>query len=275
MNSRTGAQDAGVGGEFLLRGSIRQVLLASIGPSLLAIGALCSLYNLFYLNGAWLVKLLSLGWLVWCLWMLWDCVRLHGVWGGAVYLLSLAVPSRLIRVAGVGVESELIISMRVAGCRFDLLRIPAEAIRELNWSTGQATYLAGSDMNDWSVDIRYDPTLTDGPENEDHGFWTAEYVDGPREKMETLGRALVDFLLAKSVPLHIPSPSLVGQTGVLRRLSKWDYDLEIVGDRFHAYALSGNLPPVGEGRLAVVREIRGTACYVEPLKSWEDTSPRR
>jgi len=51
--------------------------------------------------------------------------------------------------------AELRIGYRLFGRHFYLLCLPIDAIQRVYWSPGQASSLAGKDMHDWSIILRY------------------------------------------------------------------------------------------------------------------------
>ena len=83
------------------------------------------------------------------------------------------------------------------GRSFSYLRLPVTAITSVQWSTGQATALAGRDMQDWSVAIWYNHHQ--GPRRKPFpGVRNEEvYLIGPtgeKEQVEAFGLQLVAFL---------------------------------------------------------------------------------
>jgi hypothetical protein len=86
----------------------------------------------------------------------------------------------------------------MGGRRFDYFRLPLRGIESVEWSSGQATALAGRDMEDWNVFVWYDtglvirrfPRLV-----RTRGRWVYCVGDsGPKEKRAEFGRRFVDFL---------------------------------------------------------------------------------
>jgi hypothetical protein len=82
--------------------------------------------------------------------------------------------------------------------RFYYFRIPISGIDEVHWSTGQATALAGRDMDDWLVCVWYDTESVIGRFG--RGFFRGGQgvyclgESGPKEKTAEFGRRLVAFL---------------------------------------------------------------------------------
>jgi hypothetical protein len=93
--------------------------------------------------------------------------------------------------------------------RFYYLRVERERIVSVDMSTGQATSLAGHDMNDWSVALWYREPDRDPPRVHVEGVRDDEvYIVGPPGPKEVTGQFLatfVAFLRAAGVDLH-PGP---------------------------------------------------------------------
>jgi hypothetical protein len=98
-----------------------------------------------------------------------------------------------------GGQSEIQFGYRILGYQRLHLAIPLDKIKSVNWSTGQATHMAGRDMNDWSVALWYDH---DDParSEEKKGLRKPDqevYIVGPTGKKENtaaFGRSFVDYL---------------------------------------------------------------------------------
>jgi hypothetical protein len=87
------------------------------------------------------------------------------------------------------------------GHRFVEWSVPLDSITLVKWSTGQASGIAGRDMNDWHVTLRFnhsDPAKAEvqrqrqytKPEQELHSIGPS----APKDHAETFGLALIDFL---------------------------------------------------------------------------------
>lgn len=83
------------------------------------------------------------------------------------------------------------------GKSFYQLRIPAEDVWRVNWRTGQASYHAGHDVDDWRVMIWYrdDDAKPRGPNLRMVGY------EGAKEPIDAFGRRFVDFLKAGGIEL--------------------------------------------------------------------------
>ena len=93
------------------------------------------------------------------------------------------------------------------GRRFLKQAIRVDRIETVEWRTGQATDVAGRDMNDWHVFVCYDHC--DPAKSEKRRKWAKKpdqdvYVLGlstRKEKIEALGMELVAFLQAAGASL--------------------------------------------------------------------------
>lgn len=90
---------------------------------------------------------------------------------------------------------------RLFGLRLYYQKLAVHKIESVEWSTGQATHMAGRDMNDWTVGIWYDH---DDPRNSIKGRklqrWKPDQdicivgPSGPKAHSESQGQALLGFL---------------------------------------------------------------------------------
>jgi hypothetical protein len=89
------------------------------------------------------------------------------------------------------------------GRDFDRLQIRRATLTSIQWSSGQATSLAGHDMNDWSVVVRHNRKGPRGTIVSDH-HEDVEIVgpDGPKHEAAALGTSLVDFFRSAGIELH-------------------------------------------------------------------------
>lgn len=94
-------------------------------------------------------------------------------------------------------DSSVHFGYELFGKSFYQLRIPAEDIWWVNWRTGQASYHAGHDVDDWHVMIWYrdDKAYHRGRSLHTIGF------QGPKESIEAFGIRFVDFLKAGGIDL--------------------------------------------------------------------------
>jgi hypothetical protein len=83
------------------------------------------------------------------------------------------------------------------------VRIRMDAIAKVEWRTGQASALAGRDMNDWYVSIKFDKrksTITPLGRPYPHRFYTVG-PSGPRETVEEFGLEFVKLLISAGARL--------------------------------------------------------------------------
>ena len=94
------------------------------------------------------------------------------------------------------------------GRDFNHLQIRRAKLASVAWSWGQATSLAGRDMNDWQVIVGYDCKLstrwTLGPSESDDPEQAVHIVgpEGPKHEAAALGGSLVDFFRSAGIELH-------------------------------------------------------------------------
>ncbi len=89
------------------------------------------------------------------------------------------------------------IGYRLLGRKFNYLVINAQSIESVDWSTGQATAMAGHDMNDWHVAMWFDADEKSRKRAGIHKPDKGIYIVGPsdrKEKTEALGLAFIAFL---------------------------------------------------------------------------------
>ena len=91
------------------------------------------------------------------------------------------------------------------GCDFNHLQIRRAKLASLAWSSGQATSLAGHDMNDWQGNVWYNRkgskrwTSVSGYREEALHFVGPS---GPKHEAVALGASLVDFFRSVGIELH-------------------------------------------------------------------------
>ncbi len=94
---------------------------------------------------------------------------------------------------------------KLLGRDFNHLQIRRAELASVAWSSGQATSLAGHDMNDWHVTVWYTCKgsrrwVSDSSYREEapHGVGPA----GPKHEAAALGASLVDFFRSAGIELH-------------------------------------------------------------------------
>jgi hypothetical protein len=76
------------------------------------------------------------------------------------------------------------------GCRIIQLRVRIDKIECVEWSTGQATFRAGEDMEDWTVGLQFSHDIK---KERKHGYIQVSSTSR-KEDAQKLGLAFVDFL---------------------------------------------------------------------------------
>lgn len=145
-----------------------------------------------------------------CLWLaivgvgVWTaCADAKGIRNFTADRLATLSRRRFARVAGHEIE----FTARLFGMHILQKRIDCERIRSVEWSPGQATSLAGRDMNDWSVCLWYDHQ--DKLATEKRRKWSKRpeqdvYTVGPsrrRDDTAAFGNQFVGFLRRAGVAL--------------------------------------------------------------------------
>ncbi|MHC4911379.1 MAG: hypothetical protein ACYTE5_00025 [Planctomycetota bacterium] len=103
-------------------------------------------------------------------------------------------------ISGTKHPTEIRFGFRLLGHRYFYLTIPLDKIETVEWDTGQATDLAGHDMNDWHITIWFDHD--DPSKSQKQQDWHRKpdqdvYIVGPHRRKEdavAFGRSLLDFL---------------------------------------------------------------------------------
>ena len=150
-------------------------------------------------------------------------VLVIGVWGeggvraSAVTVLGTYSRRHFVEVARAGDRTVIGFGYELFGRRFYYLRVASESVLSVNMSTGQATALAGRDMNDWHVALWYRdparPARTPPVRFRDDELIL---VGLPRAKETTAEffRAFVAFLRAAGVELHPTEKETEFRTGL-------------------------------------------------------------
>ena len=96
--------------------------------------------------------------------------------------------------------------VQVFGRRLIQKEVPLKAIESVEWSTGQATSMAGRDMNDWQVCLWFYHSDPEKRERQKHFRKPDQEIyiigpSGPKDRTAALGTAFVNFLLASGAEL--------------------------------------------------------------------------
>lgn len=163
----------------------------------------------------WLGLAASLLWLGLVGQMTWASCKDAG--GLRRYLVDIAARlfGRLFAETNTESPQALELGVYLIGRRFVQKTIPLDSIESVEWNTGQATDMAGHDMNDWHVCLWFDHNNLAKSEKERRtGLRNPEQdlrivgPSGPKAETEALGLALVAFLRAAGADLiDGPTPS--------------------------------------------------------------------
>lgn len=164
-----------------------------------------ALFNLVnHYQTGWWGLIASVLWLALVVLALWGTLREVGVREAAVHLLGEFSQRHFVEAAGEGDELVIGFGYTLFGRDLYYVRVPGERVAALNMGSGQATAVAGRDMNDWSVACWYHNP--DSPEKPIVGLPANELhlVGAPWAKAETerTFRELITFLRAAGVELQ-------------------------------------------------------------------------
>jgi hypothetical protein len=103
-------------------------------------------------------------------------------------------------------QTEIRFGYQIFGVRHFYFAPPAGNIESVNWRTGQASAMAGRDVDDWSVALWYDPRDTDKIPGKvklrklDQEVYIVG-LSGPRNKVAAFGQKFLTFLSDAGVRL--------------------------------------------------------------------------
>ncbi len=162
----------------------------------------------------WLGLAASLLWLGLVGQMTWNSCKDAGGLRRYVIDIVAGVYGRLFAEITTASPQALELGVYLAGRRFVQQTIPLGSVEAVEWNTGQATSMAGHDMNDWQVWVWFDHADPAKSEKERRiGLRKPDqdlYGVGPatrKHHTEALGLSLVAFLLASGADLvNGPTP---------------------------------------------------------------------
>ena len=165
--------------------------------SVVAFFVLVALFNLS--RGEGLV--VSLLWLALVTAALWTAGKEAGGWRRFLVNRLGDLLGRRFVESGPPEATEIRFGFQLAGRRFVQHRIALHKIKAVEWTTGQATHMAGRDMKDWTVWLWFDDDdparverkrkwLGRNAEQDLHGIGPS----GRKDRTEALGLTVVDFL---------------------------------------------------------------------------------
>ena len=88
------------------------------------------------------------------------------------------------------------------GRHFNNLQIRRAELASVHWRSGQATSLAGHDMNDWQVMVLHDCKTKKWTSVSDHQALHLVGPSGPKHEAAALGASLVGFFRSAGIELH-------------------------------------------------------------------------
>ena len=100
---------------------------------------------------------------------------------------------------------DLIVRFRftLLGHHFINLQIHRTELASVTWCSGQATSLAGQDMNDWQVHVSYDRKAKKRTSLSDYQPLHIVGPPSPKHEAAALGGSLVDFFRSAGIELHL------------------------------------------------------------------------
>lgn len=194
--------------------SVRAVVGATVGMVVLTAFLLSSIYlaiyNLLQLQGI----IPSLIWLSLISFLLFGLCKEYGIKMVAIKILGAFSRKEFVQIINrQDRHNEIQFGYQAFGRHFFYFAVEADKITQIDWHTGQASSLAGKDMNDWHVALWYehgDPIKSEsmkkyGARHPDSEVYLVG-LEGPKEKTTIFGHSLVDFLQKSGVSL-VPGES--------------------------------------------------------------------
>ena len=181
-------------------------IFATIGYSLVFIFTVVAACNLVFMQYISIVATIaSVLWLLLVTWFVVENIRDEG--GIRHYIINrLGTYSgqQFVRATPEHDAETISFGYLMFGRFLSYLIVDVNAISSINWSSGQATAMAGRDMNDWHVVLWY--YHPEGPQRKPFPGVREEeiYIIGdscPRAIVEAFGRQLVEFLNGVGVEL--------------------------------------------------------------------------
>jgi uncharacterized membrane protein YhaH (DUF805 family) len=150
--------------------------------------------------------------------------------------------------------------------RFYYFRVRCDGIRSVDWSTGQATSLAGRDMNDWQVALWFDREFV--ILHLDH-YDCNVFIVGlarRRQETETFGHLFIDFLRKAAIPVAqldaAMLQSLLGKCGLVSSPLRPVGTVKLDAGEYPAHACKGYIE---SGVSVEILEVRGLSLLVQTL----------
>jgi len=228
------------------------------GYSFLALGIL----NVFFIRPMPVAGIIaSLIWIgAMSIGLLYDCRRI-GVRQHLISLLGCFIRNRFVQFvrddSGVAL---LCIGYKFRSKRMFFLKVQATGINKVDWGMGQASGIAGKDMNDWSVAMWFkgDAIVYNRKGND-----LRLYIVGPpgrRDRIEEFGNTFIDFLKSNGVEIDLPPQDLIGRHGEVSMTLGFSAKIIVDGNEYHAQPVGRKLK---EGTPIIVSEVRGTSVHIK------------
>jgi hypothetical protein len=191
--------------EMKLPSSLKLRILAAVGWGIVAVFLVLAAVNIVFWRS---ISPISLGasilWLMLAPFMVRVWIRQAG--SARQFLVDAAgVLSTRQFVAAVQQPDVLAVcfGFELFGRRYRYIEIPADTIEYVDWSAGQASGMAGRDMNDWQVILWHHPKMPSLPYPR-KGKVAPYFFGTPRsrEKTEALGREFLAFLKSVGIGLR-------------------------------------------------------------------------
>ncbi|MFO0819368.1 MAG: hypothetical protein U1A77_15585 [Pirellulales bacterium] len=179
---------------------------STIGYSLVLSFVVVAICNLVFVRYIPIVAVIaSLLWLLLVSWVVVGNIRDEG--GVRQYLinrLGVYAGRQFVRATPQHEAKTISFGYSMFGRYLTYLIVDTNAISSIDWSSGQATAMAGRDMSDWHVALWYH--YPDGPQKKPFPGVREEEVfiigpSGPRATAELFGKQLVEFLNCVGVDL--------------------------------------------------------------------------
>ena len=154
------------------------------------------------------------------------------------------------------------------GRRFSYLRVRCSGIQSVDWGPGQATGLAGRDMNDWHVCLWFGKgAVAETQRSYKHGI----YIVGPsrrKEDTERFGNQFIDFLCRAGVTAaqadRTALPSLIGKRGLISHLAHPIGKVIVEAHEYPAHPQGGFFEV---GTEVEVRAVSGLSLMVRQIEA--------
>ncbi len=146
--------------------------------------------------------------------------------------------------------------------RFHYLKVRCDGIKTIDWGPGQATSLAGCDMNDWQVAVWFDHDSVVKPTFSRYDLYSVGPAR-PRSGTEALGNQFIAFLRGAGVAVARTDPArlrhLAGSQGIVSHPLRPVGKVTLEPDVYAAHAEGGY---IGEGEKVEVVDARGLSLIV-------------